>query len=337
MRPVHNGPPFMPQCFDGPPRPPLRLDSSAEGEADGDAQDLPLRISQLAQESGADLPALSILEYVAQAANNIADNLGDWPPSPDRLAQLPAHDLGVLLNNYSILEESPAYQEFPAKARLLSSLVALLEEDPLVDEIRAAEDGDDPHWRQEFPQKCLRCGAAAGWRQVLFPPTNMPWEMRWRYARPENHVPLCKKCVRLAAWQRDPEQSAALTALGLWGPRFEALVAWQEGWKNGTLPADWDRLDYPLWPPQYGGNDWAHGCGCADDAPAGLPQGVVHTAEHWQALRQGIMGIDSTWRSALADPAVYSVPRGTRRTIAARMPRLKRRPSQGHNLPGTQS
>lgn len=338
MRPAHSGPPFLPQRFDGPPTPPLRFDPPAEGDADTvRADDLSAMIVRLAREGGADLPALRGLEYVARAANNIAVNLTSWPPSEEELARLPAHDLGILINNYSDLDESAAYHKFPARERLLSSLINLLAEDPYIDDLRAAEDGDDPGWRQEFPQRCMRCGGPAGWRQVLSPPEDMPWELRWRYARPENHVPVCSKCTELAAWRKDPQRSITLAALGLWGPRFEAFSAWQEGWKNGALPADWDRLAYPLWPPEYGGDDWAHGCGCADDALPGLPQGVARTTEHWHALQQGIMPIDSTWQNALAEPARYSVPRGPHHTVPIRMPRSKRSPSRGHGLPGSQA
>jgi len=116
-----------------------------------------------------------------------------------------------------------------------------------------------------FPATCLRCGRAAPWKMVLSVPDVCPPEMAWRYRRPENHVPLCKNCTSLMQW-REHKGLRAWVAELLWGNRFIAFLRWHAALKKGLLP-QWNRLEYPLWPPEFAdGNVWELGGGAYDTA-----------------------------------------------------------------------
>lgn len=115
-------------------------------------------------------------------------------------------------------------------------------------------------WVGDFSKHCFRCGHPASWRRILSPYPGMPLVIQWRLSRPENHVPLCSKCVHNTVLVSNKELQISL-AYAYWGLRFEALHSWFQSSRRHTLPADWNLEDYPLWPRSYGGETWAEGSG----------------------------------------------------------------------------
>ena len=93
-------------------------------------------------------------------------------------------------------------------------------------------------------------------------PSTCPAESKWRYGRPENMVPLCRKCIGILGWQSRPKLRQRLAAI-LWRERFLAFQHWHEAFTQSSLPANWDRLEYPLWPEDYGGESWEEGSSAA--------------------------------------------------------------------------
>ncbi len=111
----------------------------------------------------------------------------------------------------------------------------------------------------DFSIPCLRCGGACKWSQVLAVPDVCPPEAAWRYERPENHVPICGECARVTGWENRTVR--VWMAELLWGDRYDAFRRWHSAMKKGTLP-DWNRLEYPLWPPEFSrGDAWELGSG----------------------------------------------------------------------------
>lgn len=148
-------------------------------------------------------------------------------------------------------------------------------------------------WPEELKSPlCLRCHTPCTWRQVIRPHDEtkrraveraqfgrVPSEIQWRYERPENHVPLCRNCIRLEAW-KDPQQRQ-FVGLGVWGKRFDAFLQWHEAAIAGDLPASWDRIEYPLWPERFGGDSWEAGSGAWQHAgemrsPTGVQRLQIH-------------------------------------------------------------
>ena len=119
-----------------------------------------------------------------------------------------------------------------------------------------AEIYGETQWLRGFTQ-CLKCGNGATWRQVIErKPTRLS---DWRYLRPENYVPICRACARYRF--KDDEKTRKALAYLVWGERFAALNRWHEASQKGILPEDWDKEEYPLWPPQFGGQTWEEGSG----------------------------------------------------------------------------
>ena len=81
---------------------------------------------------------------------------------------------------------------------------------------------------------------------------------RWRYDIPENHVPLCRTCAAYA-WPED-DDVRVLWGRAVWGVRFDAWERLHLAFARGEFPR-WDREVTPLWPPAFGGEDWASGKG----------------------------------------------------------------------------
>ena len=134
-------------------------------------------------------------------------------------------------------------------------------ENAFQDELFAAALAGVP-WEKDFSKACIRCGKNSSWRFVL-PSENLPPELAWRLKRPENAVPLCRDCTRKLHFAKN-EQVRRQLLWGLWGPRFEALESWLwavRGEGVYRLPRNWSKADYPLWPKEFGGRDWASGCG----------------------------------------------------------------------------
>jgi ribosomal protein L40E len=122
-------------------------------------------------------------------------------------------------------------------------------------------------WRSKLTPTCLVCGRLGTWRMIL-ENEGLPEEAAWRYERPENHIPLCRRCVARSAFQT--RNARFDLAHALWGLRFEALEAWHRAYRAGVIPPEWDPGCDPLWPAAYGGETWASGSGhvrCAEPRP----------------------------------------------------------------------
>lgn len=178
----------------------------------------------------------------------------------------------------------------PAGAIEISHEVLYLEKD-YHDDLLAASVAGVP-WQKELPNKCLRCGKGGSWRTALPIPPGMPVEISWRLERPENAAPLCHDCVDTIKFSTSEDVRRNL-AWGLWGARFEALERWylavlnQKGYR---VPRDWSKENHPLWPKEFGGNDWASGSGEVKHCAAREPKNVRRTPKQQKTL--SALGID---------------------------------------------
>jgi len=178
-----------------------------------------------------------------------------------------------------ILSNVDVYQ-LPQNAVSLSKQLLHIEQSQMA-ELLAASVAGIP-WKGDFSNACLRCGKGGSWRPAILSPSDIP-DLSWRYERPENAVPLCHKCAARLNWNRQEDVRIDL-AWGLWGLRFEAFWKWHTATTKNDLPADWDRLDYPLWPAQFGGQTWESGSGAEMHADPRPPQGVQLSGVHRDAL-----------------------------------------------------
>ena len=184
----------------------------------------------------------------------------------------------------TILDRAGMYS-LPENALAFSYQILQVER-PHLEELAAASLAGQP-WKADFPRECLRCGKAATWRQALATPTGLAVEMAWRYERPENAVPLCKRCAYRLGWSRQEPLRIDL-AWGLWGARFEAFWMWHSAREQVHFQAVWDRETHPLWPPQFGGDAWETGSGANAHADPRPPQGVQRTQVHQAALARAL-------------------------------------------------
>jgi hypothetical protein len=173
----------------------------------------------------------------------------------------------------------------PPSAVSFSHQILRLEK-PYLEELAAASLAGQP-WKADFPQECLRCGKPASWRQALPAPASLAVEMAWRYERPENAVPLCKRCAYRLEWSRREGLRLEL-AWGLWGPRFEAFWAWHAAIEEPHRLGDWDRETHPLWPAHFGGPTWETGSGSRAHAEPHPPSGIQRTAYQQAALARAL-------------------------------------------------
>jgi hypothetical protein len=114
----------------------------------------------------------------------------------------------------------------------------------------------------------------------------MPPEIAWRLERPENAVPLCRDCAETIRFATD-EQIRRDLVWALWGARFDALERWYNAVQKldgYRLPKDWLREQFPLWPKEFGGNDWASGSGAAKHCGPREPQTVRRTPKQQKIL-----------------------------------------------------
>jgi hypothetical protein len=199
---------------------------------------------------------------------------------------------GQLTNSASFLQEFSYLYELPETALHLSWQVLDAETDCLA-EITAASVAGVP-WQGDFPMRCLRCGnPKASWRPVLAPSLGLASECAWRYERPENHVPLCRRCVPWLKW-RERERLRLDLAQGLWGQRFEAFWAWHLAAGREKLLEEWNRETHPLWPQSFGGDTWETGSGAFEHADPRPPAGVCHTSSHQAILSRILNGRGGT-------------------------------------------
>jgi hypothetical protein len=194
---------------------------------------------------------------------------------------------GQLSNSAGFLLEFSHICDLPETALDLSWQV-LEAEASCIDEITAASLAGVP-WQRNYPARCLRCAKTASWRPVLSAPDGLIPEAAWRYERPENHVPLCRRCAAWLDWSERGRLRYDL-AQGLWGMRFDAFGTWHTAAGKGRLPWDWDKENYPLWPQSFGGDSWATGSGAWKYADPQPPQGVRRTNAHRNALSRILNG-----------------------------------------------
>jgi hypothetical protein len=186
---------------------------------------------------------------------------------------------GQLTNSAVYIASYEGRYSIPKEAINLSKDL-LDTERPYLAELHAASVAGYP-WQREIPGSCARCCKNCTWRQVIMTPKSCPQESRWRYGRPENHVPLCRKCIGIMSWGKNQELRISLAKI-LWRERFEAFQRWHGAFINKTLPEGWEPLEYPLWPPEYGGETWEMGSGAADHAVPMPPSGEKLRILSWR-------------------------------------------------------
>lgn len=153
------------------------------------------------------------------------------------------------------------------------------------DELMAASAAGTP-WQREISNKCIRCEKGGSWRFALPIPAKMAPEISWRLERPENAAPLCRDCAETLKFSADAQVRYDLVS-ALWGARFDALQRWYnaaqhlEGYR---IPKDWALEQFPLWPKEFGGNDWASGSGATKYCAPREPQTVRRTQKQQKIL-----------------------------------------------------
>ncbi|MGD9093324.1 MAG: hypothetical protein PVF74_10785 [Anaerolineales bacterium] len=194
---------------------------------------------------------------------------------------------GQLTNSAGFLLDLSEVWDIPETAISLSHQLLDVEKD-CMDEITAASMAGIP-WKGDFQASCLRCSQPASWRPVLDPTPRLQLAAIWRYKRPENHVPLCRRCAGWIGWQ-DQYKLRIDVAQGLWGMRFDAFWAWHDSARATRLPSNWDKEAYPLWPDMIGGRKWESGSGAFEHADPRPPLGVFRTSNHKNALSRVLNG-----------------------------------------------
>jgi hypothetical protein len=204
--------------------------------------------------------------------------------SPEALhARIPAWERGQIVNSAAYIKEMSVNGKWsiPRGAIDISSQI-LAAEGAYQEELEAASLAGVP-WRETFnprQKQCMRCGGKSSWRFVLKPPPNLPQEMAWRLGRPENAVPICRRCADVVKIEKDEIRYDL--AWGLWAERFEALHRWYIAVQEGRLPQNWNKADYPLWPKEFGGPTWGEGSGsficCEPRSARGIRRRQVHFA-----------------------------------------------------------
>jgi len=181
--------------------------------------------------------------------------------------------------------------------KLSRKVIEVERQSPFYLELFAAAIAGEP-WRSEEMegdagrQKCIRCGKNSLWLPVLSTPIKMPPELTWRMGRPENHIPVCGTC-RQKLFRGDGDGKGCRSrkvdlAWSLWGNRFESYWDWYRAYENNGLPEDWDVIEYPLWPKEYGGNTWETGSGHVRDCAPRGPRGIFRSKNHQEALMCGL-------------------------------------------------
>jgi|GEM_PF-1962375 len=196
--------------------------------------------------------------------------------------------------------------QIPSAAVEMSEKV-LRAEEAYLDELQAAAVAGSP-WIGTFrkergherDEECMRCGdLKSSWRFILKAPPNMPVEMSWRLSRPENAVPLCRRCAEVVKF-REKEDIRFDLAWGLWSSRFEALHRWYLAVQYNWLPKNWDKTDYPLWPKELGGSTWKEGSGSFVYSTPRPAKGVLRQQVHYAALNRA-MGVGAKRREEIGN------------------------------------
>ena len=225
-----------------------------------------------------------LAEAVADIRRIREAHQGEVKPEIQR-RKFEAWERGQIVSSAGFLLDFSGAWHLPDGAVKLSYSV-LKAEEPYLDEIVAASVAGVP-WRHEFPNACMRCGKPASWRPILNPAPDTPVEIAWRYQRPENAVPICHHCTETLGLLRNEPLQIDLV-WGLWGPRFEALWQWHRAIKNHRLPKDWDPCSFPLWPEEYGGEEWETGSSALQHAEPRPPHNITRSDQHMEALRRAL-------------------------------------------------
>lgn len=153
-------------------------------------------------------------------------------------------------------------------------------------ELLAAMHAAMPLWKAELQPVCIGCGQGGSWRPVIPYEANLPAEKSWRLLRPENSIPLCSCCVKRFKLTKKTSIRYDL-ARSFWGARYEALDRWFTAEAQGgrSLPSDWDKSEYPLWPRSFGGDTWETGSGAVKHVAPRWPHHVKRTTEHIAYLK----------------------------------------------------
>lgn len=197
---------------------------------------------------------------------------------------------GQIVNSAALINELNAEGDWsiPIKAVKLARQI-LAAEAQYLEELQAASVAGIP-WQGTFGEKmetCVRCGERSSWRFVLKRPPAMPSEMVWRLGRPENAVPICRRCVISTKFDKREDIRYDL-AWGLWSARFEALHRWFLAVQGEGVIKGWAKEQYPLWPKEFGGSDWKTGSGSYVDCIPRPPRGVHRTSVHFAALNRAL-------------------------------------------------
>ena len=203
---------------------------------------------------------------------------------------------GQIVNSAETIREFSRWGKWqiPTSAVDFSEKVLRVEADYL-DELQAAAVAGTP-WIGSFrkekgharDEECMRCGdLRSSWRFILKAPPHMPVEMAWRLSRPENAVPLCRRCAEVVKF-REREDIRFDLAWGLWAARFEALHRWYLAVQYDRLPRNWDKTDYPLWPKELGGSTWKEGSGSFVHSTPRPAKGLVRQQIHYAALNRAM-------------------------------------------------
>lgn len=227
---------------------------------------------------------LSLVADAIEQLSYIRASLDGGMPLRNRLDGLPGWRRGQILSAANfVIDVAPVVPyQIPHTAMKLSRNLVANENYGEKSEFLAAAIAGLP-W--EFEAVCFRCGKKGAWRQVLKSSANIPKASRWRFDRPENHIPLCSNCKEELPLD-EPDLMMAL-AYGYWGSRFDAFHQWVENARSDTLPPKWDLDDYPLWPAAYGGITWAKGSGDIRHCAARLGK-VVRKKAHIRILHDAL-------------------------------------------------
>lgn len=192
---------------------------------------------------------------------------------------------GQIVNSAGFIQDFSDNYSLPRPVIRIARQVLKTEQAHLDDLLAASIGGME--WKNCFPNACVRCGKPATWRPIVSPLAQLTIEEAWRYQRPENAVPLCRKCAARIGWQNNPERRRNL-ALGVWGPRFDAFESWHISRSKNNLPATWNRQTHPLWPEQFGGKTWETGSGSLEHADPRPPHNIDYSDVHLVALQLGL-------------------------------------------------
>ena len=244
--------------------------------------------------------AFAVLAGAVQDMRSIKDTrrlrLLDGSLDLDEYRRLSPERRGELLSAAGLVASlAPTLKIIPEGAIKLSKKVLDAEWDsPYRQELYAAAIAGQA-WRPEDMegdtsrrQGCLRCGAQCGWLPVLLLPADTPTEITWRLSRPENHIPVCRRCRKVLGLGKGNKSRDIDLAWSLWADRFAGLWQWYLAVQQKRLPENWDKEEYPLWPREYGGTTWETGSGhllhCAPRGPRGITRTQVHEDAYARAL-----------------------------------------------------